>query len=350
MSGGVDSAVTAAVLKEQGYDVDAMMLRLWSEPGKESENKCCTLDSMALAQNLCDILDIPFYEIDAKEIFHDVVVNNFVDYYLIGMTPNPCLMCNRVVRWTFLLDHALELGATHMATGHYARVITNDDGIHELYKGIDPSKDQSYVLHVLTQDQLKHAMFPLGNYTKVQVRELAKKYQLPVATKTDSQDLCFTGDGDYQSFLQRNVSSAANPGNILNSQGDILGQHQGLAFYTIGQRRGLGFSSTEPYYVIEKNLEMNAIIVGTGDELYKSSLVADQFNWISGSSPEDQITADVKICYRSPYSRGEIIPHNGNTVTIKFDYPQRDITPCQAAVLYDKDKCLGGGIIQSASK
>src|ERR671923_242420 len=243
LSGGVDSSVAAALLKEQGYDVMGMMLRLWSEPGKEDSNRCCTPDSMAQARRVAVKLDIPFYVIDAKDVFHNTVVQYFLDGYARGETPNPCLICNRQIRWTFLLNHALALGAEFMATGHYVRIKRNEDGTSELLRAVDRSKDQSYILHILNQEKLRHALFPVGDYTKPEIRQIAERYGLPTASRKDSQDLCFLAGEDYRNFLQRNAAEILKPGEILTRDGRTLGTHTGLANYTIGQRKGLGVAS-----------------------------------------------------------------------------------------------------------
>src|SRR5689334_6243638 len=214
MSGGVDSSVTAALLKEQGYDVVGMMMRLWSEPGKEDSNRCCTPDSMGQARRVAAKLDIPFYVVDAKDVFQNTVVQYFLDGYARGETPNPCLICNRQIRWTFLLDHALALGADFMATGHYVR-IRKAEGSAQLLRAVDRNKDQSYVLHVLTQDKLQHALFPVGDYTKPEIRQIAEKYGLPTASRKDSQDLCFLAGEDYRNFLKRNAAAMLVPGTIV---------------------------------------------------------------------------------------------------------------------------------------
>lgn len=352
MSGGVDSSVSAAMLKEQGYEVIGMMMRLWSEPGKETENRCCTVDSMNLARRIAAQLDIPFYAIDAKDVFRSTVVEYFMDGYSEGITPNPCLVCNRRIRWEFLLKRALALGADFMATGHYARLRSADgrerragSGETELLKARDHHKDQSYVLHVLNQGQLVHAMFPLGEYTKPQVRELARKYNLPVAERSDSQDLCFLGAGSYQEFLERNIPTIINPGAIINKTGLEIGQHRGLAFYTIGQRRGLGIASDQPLYVIEKDIQQNTLIVGRLEELGDDELIAKDVNWITGSAPSEAIEAEIKIRYQSRFAKGLVTPLPDKRMHIKFDESMRDITPGQAAVIYNGDICLGGGII-----
>jgi len=297
MSGGVDSSVAAALLKEQGYEVIGMMLRLWSEPGKEDSNRCCTPDSMAQARRVAAILDIPFYVIDAKNVFRETVVEYFLEGYARGETPNPCLICNRKIRWTFLLEHALALGAEYMATGHYVRIKRRNDGSAELFRAIDSTKDQSYVLHVLGQDKLKHALFPVGDYPKPEIRSLAEKFGLPTASRKDSQDLCFLAGEDYRNFLQRNAAEILKAGEIVQQDGSVLGRHNGLANYTIGQRKGLGVASPVPLYVIGKNSESNSLIVGTMDELGTQELTADNVNWVNGEVPISSFQAEVKIRY-----------------------------------------------------
>ncbi len=346
MSGGVDSSVTAALLKDQGYEVVGMMLRLWSEPGKESENRCCTLDDMTTARGIASQLDIPFYAIDAKNVFRNSVVQYFIDGYAQGITPNPCLICNRKIRWEFLLDRALALNADFLATGHYVRLEKNAQGIIQLKKGIDENKDQSYVLHVLNQKKLSYSLFPLGAYTKTKVRELAQHYKLPVASRSDSQDLCFLGNATYQDFLQRNNPSIAKPGPIVTHIGEKIGQHKGLAFYTIGQRRGLGIASGKALYVIEKDITNNVLVIGPKESLGKISLFAQKVNWISGESIHRPFRAIIKIRYMAKGAVGTVTPLEGDRVHIKFDDLIRDITPGQAAVFYDGDICLGGGIIE----
>ncbi len=346
MSGGVDSSVTAALLKDRGYEVIGMMMRLWSEPGKESENRCCTLDDMTIARKIAAQLDIPFYAVDAKEAFRNNVVQGFIDGYSQGKTPNPCLICNRKIRWEFLLERALAMDAQFLATGHYARLENNGKGSIHLLKGIDKNKDQSYVLHVLNQEKLSHALFPLGDYTKIKVRELAQSYKLPVASRSDSQDLCFLGNGSYQDFLIRNNPSTINPGPIVTSNGEYLGQHNGLAFYTIGQRRGLGISSAKPFYVIKKDIPNNILMVGSKDSRGKKELFARGVNWISGQPIQKPFRATIKIRYKAKYTYGTVTPLEGNRIHIQVEELLKDITPGQAAVFYDDDICLGGGIIE----
>jgi tRNA-specific 2-thiouridylase len=346
MSGGVDSSVAAALLVEQGYEVIGVMLRLWSESGLEEHNQCCTPDAMALARRVAAKLDIPFYAIDAKKVFRKEVVEYFIDGYTNGITPNPCLVCNSRIRWGFLFDKAVSLGAQYIATGHYARLDHNKNTYICLLRAIDRSKDQSYVLHMLNQVQLGHTLLPLGGITKSQVRQIARDYDLPVAERNESQDLCFLGNGSYREFLFRNAPYLHKPGLIIKDDGTHLGVHQGQAFYTIGQRRGLGISAPLPLYVLEKDILANVVIVGQKEELGKIELIAESVNWISGEHPKTPFHAQIKIRYKSSAVRGFVTPHDVTRFHIEFEKPLRDITPGQAAVLYDDDRCLGGGIIK----
>ncbi len=350
MSGGVDSSVAAALLVQQGYEVIGMMLRLWSEPGSENENRCCTPDAMAMARRVSNRLGTPFYAIDARDTFRDEVVEYFINGYTQNLTPNPCLVCNRTVRWGFLLQQALSAGAQYLATGHYASLQDAPDGKKMVLMGRDSAKDQSYVLHVLGQEQLSHALFPLGEYTKPEVRQLARDFDLPVAERAESQDLCFLGSEDYRTFLLRHAPQVQKPGPILTRQGQQVGTHQGLAFYTIGQRKGLQVASPEPLYVLEKDLSRNALVVGPQVELGEVELVATAVNWISGQPPDCPGRFQVKIRYKASPTWAWITPLPGEQVHVKFEQPMRDITPGQAAVIYDGPVCLGGGIIQAKGR
>jgi tRNA-specific 2-thiouridylase len=345
MSGGVDSSVAAALLKQQGYDVTGMMLRLWSEAGSENSNRCCTPDSQALARRVAAKLDIPFYVVDVKDQFYKTVVQSFLDGYAQGVTPNPCLICNQQIKWGFLMKHALAMGAEYLATGHYAMKQKTEGGSWQLLRSADPAKDQSYVLHVLTQEKLGQALFPVGEYSKPKVRELAAAFDLPTATSTDSQDLCFLAGEDYREFLRRNAPGIGKPGPILTRRGETLGNHQGLAYYTIGQRKGLGLASPVPYYVLEKDARRNTLIVGTVDELGCSTLVAEGVNWIAGEPPAGPFHGGIKTRYTAKETPGEVTPKGQEKASVRFDISQRDITPGQAAVFYDGQVVLGGGII-----
>ena len=345
MSGGVDSSVTAALLAEAGYEVFGMMLRLWSEPGQEHANRCCTPDAMALARRVASQIGIPFYAIDAKDVFREKVVQYFLNGYTEGGTPNPCLVCNRHIRWEFLLNRALAMGADYMATGHYARLIRPDDGPVQLLRGVDTHKDQSYVLSVLSQEQIQRAIFPVGEYTKPEVRALAENYQLPAAKVKDSQDLCFLAGTDYPSFLSRYAPQTAAPGKIVNRAGEVLGEHNGLAFYTIGQRKGLGIAYPEPLYVLAKQPADNTLLVGTASELGQSELIAENVNWVSGASETEPFDGEVKIRYTAGFAKGRVIPLEDGCFKVQFEQPARDITPGQAAVAYRGEEAIASGII-----
>jgi len=346
MSGGVDSSVAAALLKQQGHEVIGLMLRLWSEIGREDSNRCCTPDSQALARRAAAQLEIPFYVVDAKSLFYSSVVQSFLDGYAQGVTPNPCLVCNRVLKWDFLFKHALALGADYLATGHYAIKEKTETGAWQLRRSVDRSKDQSYVLYMLTQDKLARALFPVGEHSKPEIRDLARSFGLPSAERADSQDLCFLAGEDYREFLRRNAPGIGRSGPIVSRSGCILGNHQGLPFYTIGQRKGLGVVSTVPLYVLEKDTVRNTLVVGTEDELGCTTLVAQGVNWIAGEPPSGQFHAVVKTRYTAKDAPAVVTPLGHGKASVRFDLSQRDITPGQAAVFYMDSEVLGGGIIE----
>lgn len=343
MSGGVDSSVTAALLLERGYRVIGFMLRLWGEPERSAENACCTLEATAIARGIAEQLGIPFHLIDARTAFRQTVVQYFIDEYLAGNTPNPCLLCNRAVRWGVLWEHAHALGADLMATGHYARLKRDPDGTVHLLRGLDAHKDQSYVLSRLTQEQLRHTILPIGEFTKPEVRRMAVKFGLPVAQRPDSQDLCFAA-GDYRAFLRRHAPESQKPGPILDLRGNEIGKHEGLAFYTIGQRRGLGIAAAEPLYVIAKDVKRNALIVGPRSALGRQSLTAVQANWIV-PPPADEFKAEVQIRYTARPIPAVVRLEGEGKFSARLETPARDITPGQAAVIYLGEECLGSGII-----
>ncbi len=347
MSGGVDSSLAAALLKEQGYDVIGVMMRLWAEAecGVSRSNKCCTPEAVKDARSVADALDIPFYLLNVEQPFKQHVVDYFIDGYLQGVTPNPCLQCNRHIRLGVLYRHALALGADYLATGHYARVRHTGDGLYRLFKGVDERKDQSYVLYMVTQEHLAHLLFPVGDYTKTQVRAMAHERGLPTASRAESQDLCFVHDGDYRRFLRQWGNGAIRPGPILRTDGTRVGTHRGLPFYTIGQRKGLGLSSPEPLYVLALDQKHNAIIVGTWQELGRDSAWVEQVHWISGEEPTGPLRAAVKIRYKAREVMATLVPEDEDRVHVYFDEPLRDITPGQGAVFYRGDECLGGGIL-----
>jgi tRNA-specific 2-thiouridylase len=345
ISGGVDSAVVAAMLSEQGYPIIGVMLHLWSEDGKECENKCCTPQAMEEARKSAQTLGFPFHSIDASAIFRHRIVQYFLDGYEAGKTPNPCVNCNREIKWGLLLDKARELGADYLATGHYVRREMLPNGKVTLKRARDEAKDQSYVMCMLNQQQLQQTLFPLGNYQKSEVRDMARKYGLPMAEKKDSQDLCFVSDASYKDFLLRNAPQTAVTGPILDKGGNHLGEHQGLAFYTIGQRKGIGISSAEPLYVLEKDVSQNALVVGDITDLHQKSIRVQNVNWIDGEKLTGSKRTSVKIRYKANFQNAVIYPIDDKTVEVEFDTPVRDATPGQFAVFYDQDTLLGGGEI-----
>jgi tRNA-uridine 2-sulfurtransferase len=348
MSGGVDSSVAAALLAEEGYEVVGMMMRLWSDEamGGAEHNRCCTPEQMSDARRIADHLNIPFYVLDTKDVFRNTVVEYFIEGHRQGFTPNPCMECNRHIRFDYLLQNALALGADYLATGHYARIDQTKDGRFRLRAGVDDAKDQSYVLSVMGQAQLSKTLFPVGEFPKPEVRALAAKYGLNVESKKDSQDLCFLGNNDYRDFLQVHAPEIMQPGPIALKNGTVIGEHSGLPNYTIGQRKGLGVTAAEPLYVIAMNPYRNALIVGTKAELGGDTLTAARFNWVSGEVPAEPFHAGVKIRYKSAIYQAMIEPLGTNRIRATFDVPLRDITPGQGAVVYMGDEVLGGGVIE----
>jgi len=364
MSGGVDSSVAAALLVEQGYEVVGIMLRLWSEgetptldqeaPSHIRSNRCCTPEDTTLARRVADQLGIPFYLVNVADSFKRLVVDGFIAQYAAGRTPNPCFNCNRHVRFHVLLDKALGLGALKLATGHYARIRPSLDPSRgeaetkfQLLRAVDLNKDQSYVLSVLNQDQLSHAMFPLGELTKPQVREIAARKGLPVADKAESQDLCFVAEGGYRGFLARNAPDALRPGPVRDTSGRVVGHHLGLALYTIGQRKGIGIAGPEALYVIALDAAENAVIVGTARELGRSECTALGVNTVSGEIPAAPFRATAKIRYKAREAPCTVVPLPDSAARVYFDQAQRDITPGQGIVFYDGESVLGGGIIST---
>jgi tRNA-specific 2-thiouridylase len=348
MSGGVDSSVAAALLVEQGYQCIGVMMRLWAElgAGAGSANKCCSLESVHDARRVADELGMPFYLINVEQPFKQRVVDYFIDGYSQGVTPNPCLECNRHIRFDYLLNYARRMGADYLATGHYARLRRGGDDKVHLCKGVDEGKDQSYVLSVLGQAELNDVLFPVGDYPKAEVRRIAAARGLPVASKHDSMDLCFVFDDDYRRFLQDWAADAMRPGPICDRNGRVYGQHAGLPGYTIGQRKGLGISgSAEPLFVLELDHTNNALVVGTAAELGQTEMVVEGVNWTLDTAPPDGAQLECKIRYKAEQV-GCTVNHEGaDSLRVRFGRSLRDITPGQGAVFYDGDHCLGGGII-----
>ena len=348
VSGGVDSSVVAAMLAEQGYPIIGVMMHLWSEAGKECQNKCCTPQSMEEARKSAQTIGYPFHVIDAAEIFRERIVQYFLEGYGQGKTPNPCVICNKDIKWGLLFDKVQEFGAEYLATGHYVRLEKSGDEKIKVFRAKDLQKDQSYVMCMLQQTQLEKTLFPLGNYLKTEVRDLARSYGLPMAEKKDSQDLCFVSDDSYREFLLRNAPEVAVPGSIMDRFGNKLGEHQGLAFYTIGQRKRIGIAAAEPLYVLEKNSKENILVVGSAGDLVQKSILVKDVNWISGEIPEKSIEANVKIRYKADFQNATVIPITNHKYKIECNKPVRDATPGQFAVFYDGDELLGGGEIEKS--
>ena len=346
LSGGVDSSVAAALLMEQGYEVVGVTMRLWSAPGCEEENRCCTPQTRELAAQLAEQLGIPFHILDAQQAFRQAVVQRFLDGYSRGDTPNPCVYCNRYLKWDHLWQFAQSIGAEAIATGHYARLREGTDGTYELWKGVDATKDQTYFLSLLTQQHLAHTLFPLGEYTKVDVRQIAHERQLPSADAPESQDLCFLGKRDYRDFLCEYAPHAVQPGEIVDRQGKVLGSHNGLAFYTIGQRKGLP-AAAQALYVYQKDQEHNRLVVGTEAELGADSMQVREINWIAGNPPTEHFEAEVKIRFKAVPALAQVEVQPDGSAMVHFAKPLRDITPGQLAVFYQGEKVLGGGWINA---
>ena len=344
MSGGVDSSVAAALLVEQGYEVIGLMLRLWSGDGTSGANRCCSPEDVAGAKHVASILDFPIYILDAQAEFKSHVVDFFIDGYAQGTTPNPCLECNRHIRWGHLYRHAIAVGAETLATGHYARV-NETGGAFQLLRAVDRAKDQSYVLSVLGQENLSHAIFPVGEYTKPEVRAHASRLSLPTADRPESQDLCFLGDLDYREFLRRQNPGSFKPGPILDPSGTQIGVHDGLANYTIGQRKGLGLPSAIPLYVLEKRPEIDSLVVGPRDGLGRRKFEAGRVNWVSGRAPGSRVRVWVRVRYKAREVPAQVTIHPDGHVAVEMEEALPDVTPGQAAVFYDGEVCLGSGVI-----
>lgn len=350
MSGGVDSSVAAALCVAGGYRVFGVMLRLWAEPGAAAPNRCCTLGAIDDARAVAHALDIPFQVLDATATFKRVVVDAFADAAAAGDTPNPCFTCNRRIRFEWLLEHARALGADHLATGHYARVVAGPGGGRRLGRGVDAGKDQSYVLHRLTQAQLARAVFPLGDYTKPEVRALAARFGLPVASRPDSVDLCWTGPDGVAGFLGRHLpAEALRPGPIVDTAGRAIGQHQGLPRYTVGQRRGLGVAAGAPVYVVARDATRNALVVGPAEALGRRRVAVRDMHWSAGAPPPAPLRVAAQVRYRSPAAPALLIPGPGQTADAVFDMPQRAPAPGQGLVAYVDDAVIGGGVIAAVA-
>lgn len=344
MSGGVDSSAAAVLLRQQGYSCDGAMLRLYSG---EVEGTCCSADDAADARSVAYGLGMKFYVFNETERFARDVMDRFVAEYCAGRTPNPCIDCNRCLKFGALLERALLLGYDYLATGHYARVKLDEaSGKYRLLRGRDRSKDQSYVLYQLGQHQLAHLLLPVGEYDKPSIRRSARQADLINADKSDSQDICFVPDGDYTRFLQEYGGVKMIPGDFVDRAGHVLGRHKGLPCYTTGQRKGLGVSAGKHVYVLRKNAQDNTILLGDNEELFTSVLTADRVNWISGETPASPLRVTAKTRYSQTEAAATVHPLPDGRIRVEFDVPQRAITAGQAVVLYDGEQVLGGGTIE----
>lgn len=349
MSGGVDSSVAALLMCKQGYQCIGATMQLFhnEDIGVPREKTCCSLEDVEDARAVAFQLGIPYYVFNFSDTFQQQVIDRFTSAYQAGMTPNPCIDCNHYLKFGKLLQRAQELGFYYVVTGHYARIRWDQEkNRYLLYKGADRSKDQTYMLYTLTQEQLSHIQFPLGELQKSRVREIAAEHGLLNARKRDSQDICFVPDGDYAKFIEQYTGTVSPPGSFVDHDGRVLGTHKGIIRYTIGQRKGLGLSLSQPMYVCRKSMEENAVVLGNASQLYLSSLIASDINWIA----IDMLTGPMNVCAKTRYSQKEqpaqIFPLSDGSVRVTFETPQRALTPGQAVVFYQDDLVIGGGVIR----
>ncbi len=348
MSGGVDSSVAAWLLKKQGYDVIGATMQIWQDEEEDVQQEnggCCGLSAVDDARRVADMLGIPYYVMNFRQDFQEQVIDYFIDEYLNGRTPNPCIACNRYVKWESLLHRSLSIGADYIATGHYARVVQLENGRYTLKKSAADAKDQTYALYNLTQEQLAHTLMPVGEYTKEEIREMAEELGLLVANKPDSQEICFVPDNDYASFIEENTDQKIAPGNFVTRQGEVLGTHKGITHYTVGQRKGLGLSMGRPVFVLEIRPETNEVVIGDSEEVFASVLQADRLNFMSIPQLDGEMRVMAKIRYNHKGDMCTVRMTGEDKVECVFDKPQRAITPGQAVVFYDGDYVVGGGTI-----
>ena len=349
MSGGVDSSVAAALLQEQGYEVVGVTLKLWAEESEDSARPsggCCSLDDINDARMVAFKLGIPHYVLNFKDAFQKDVVDYFVREYQCGRTPNPCIACNRHIKFEGLLDKALSMGFDYIATGHYAKIISNPvSSRFELHRGASVKKDQSYVLYHFTQRQLAHMLMPLGDLAKDQTREIAARYGLAIAKKPDSQEICFVPDQDYAAFIERYTGTKSIPGHFIDSKGGILGEHRGIGHYTIGQRKGLGIAFGIPMFVTRISAEDNTVTLGPEEEVYRTALIAGDLNFIEIKELSEPIGIQAKIRYSANPAPANLYPLPDGRARIEFEQPQKAVTPGQSIVFYHGESVVGGGTI-----
>lgn len=349
MSGGVDSSVAAYLLKEQGYDVIGVTMQIWQDQDvfvQSQEGGCCGLSAVDDARRVAERLEIPYYVMNFKEDFHKYVIDYFVSEYEKARTPNPCIACNRYVKWESLLHRSLEIGADYIATGHYARIMQLPNGRYTIRNSVTAAKDQTYALYNLTQEQLSHTLMPVGDYDKPHIRQIAEEIGLPVATKHDSQDICFVPDHDYASFITQETGKESKPGNFVDEEGNVMGQHRGLIHYTIGQRKGLGISSATPIFVKELCPETNEVVLCKSESLFSRDCHVDNVNYMAEEKLTEPVRAIGKIRYSHAGAPCTLYPQPDGTLRAQFDESQRAMTPGQAAVFYQEDHVLCGGTIE----
>ena len=348
MSGGVDSSVCAYLLKEQGYDVIGVTMQIWQDDDRcdiKDDGACCGLSAVNDARRVAEQIGIPYYVMNFKKEFKDNVMDYFVDEYINGRTPNPCIACNRYVKWEALLKRSLDIGADYIATGHYSRVEKLPNGRYSIKKSITDAKDQTYALYNLTQEQLSHTLMPVGSYTKDQIREIAQKIGLNVASKPDSQDICFVPDNDYAGYLEKFAGVEPKEGNFVTKDGTEIGRHKGIIHYTIGQRKGLGLSMGHPVFVVAIRPETNEVVIGENEDLFTRRIVVNNFNFMSVDDIDSEVRLVGKIRYSHKGAPCVVKKIDNGLVECMFDEPQRAPTPGQALVLYDGDYVFGGGTI-----
>ena len=348
MSGGVDSSVAAKLLADSGHECVGCTMKLYeNEDAAAARGKtCCTLDDAEDARSVAYKLGMPFYVFNFKDDFREKIIGRFVRSYLEGKTPNPCIDCNRYMKFDKLYERASLLGCSHIATGHYARVI-EENGVYKLKKALDPDKDQSYVLYSLTQEQLGRTLFPLGEYRKTDIRKIADEAGFLNAAKPDSQDICFVPDGNYAALIEKITGETPAAGDYVDEDGKVIGRHKGLIRYTIGQHKGLGMPFPDKMYVLRLDKKQNRVVLGPSESLFSTEVRAGGFNWIAGKAPNGPFRCKAKIRYRQKEQWATVTPEGEDRVLIVFDEPQRAVTPGQAAVLYDGDEVLGGGEIEA---
>lgn len=346
MSGGVDSSVAAALLLEKGYEVEGATMQIWPDITDEEERiskGCCSLSAVDDARRVAYKLGIKYHVLNFKDTFEKNVISPFVEEYLRGRTPNPCIECNRVVKFQALLNRALALDFDYIATGHYGRIDRDENGRYLLKRSVTAAKDQTYALYNLTQDQLSHLLLPVGDMEKPMVREYAKKHDIPVFNKPDSQEICFVKDNDYAGFIRSRGFDTPH-GNFVDKNGNILGQHKGIYNYTVGQRKGLGIALGKPAFVTKIDPATNEVTLGDNEDTFQNDLTASKMNWIAFDTPPEKFSCMTKIRYNGPASAATVYPR-GDSVRVLFDEPVRAVTPGQSVVFYDGDTVIGGGII-----